>query len=650
MTLFDIAYKNIKRNFQNYFLYFTSMVFSIMIYFTFTSIQYNDQVIKLVSSSMKIDNTFKASAVVIAIFSAMFIWYSNSFFTKKRKKEVALYSILGVKKKQIARMLFYENIVMGLMALAVGILIGTLFSKLFVMILINLMGFSIPIKFAIIPKAIMQTTFVFLIIFVITAVHGYVLIYRFKLIDLFKAEKTGQKEPKASPIFAGISIILIGYGYYLSHHITKDYHAIIVLGTTIIGTYILFSSFIVFAIKIAKKNKSRYFKGINMIGTSHLLFRIKGNSRSLATIAVLSASTITAMGAVAALSYDQKTQIGSEAPFSFVYYNLQKDKSLDEKVDEMIGKYPKNKLVSCANVEFIKIKGKEEDVEKNRGEAKNKSTGFNEVEYGIISESNFNEVIKARGISAKVPFNSDKCILFVPFFNKQYMNSYTGKKILLPLKNEEIQLKIADFKDYPLINTLFYRDILVVKDDLYKRLYNEKSVVALRALNVENQKESKELTESLNSIIPKISTEYGQVDGISSYYYSYSMTMTSFGSLLFIGGFLSLVFLICTGSVIFFKQLSEATEDKERYKILKNIGVNKNEIRASIAKQLLIVFGLPLTVGISHSLVALFILKPVMKTNILYPIFITIGVYILIYFGYYVLAVNSYCKIVNGKA
>ena len=158
MGLFDIAIKNIKRNFYNYFLYFVSMIFSIMIYFTFTSIQYNTQVQKIVGASIHFSIVFKAAAIVIAIFVTIFIWYSNSFFIKKRKKEVALYSLLGIRKKQIGKMLFYENIVMGIAALVAGILMGSLLSKVFIMLLVRLMGFSANIMFMIPLKAVINTS------------------------------------------------------------------------------------------------------------------------------------------------------------------------------------------------------------------------------------------------------------------------------------------------------------------------------------------------------------------------------------------------------------------------------------------------------------------------------------------------------------
>lgn len=146
MSLFHIAIRNIKRNINNYFLYFISMAGSIMIFYTLKSIQYNKQIMNLSKISEKIENAFILMSMVIAIFVSVFIWYSNAFFAGKRKKEIGLYCLMGVKKKHAARMLFYENLIMGIVALIVGIIIGIMFSKLFAMILVNLMGFNVNLK------------------------------------------------------------------------------------------------------------------------------------------------------------------------------------------------------------------------------------------------------------------------------------------------------------------------------------------------------------------------------------------------------------------------------------------------------------------------------------------------------------------------
>jgi putative ABC transport system permease protein len=324
MGLYDIAFKNIKRNFYNYFLYFVSMIFCIMIYFTFTftSIQYNTQVHKVVGASMNFAVVFKSAAIVIAVFVAVFIWYSNSFFIKKRKKEIALYSLLGIRKRQIGAMLFYENIFMGIAALLVGIIMGSLLSKLFIMILIKLMGFSANISFMIPLEAVSNTALVFIILFLITSIHGYRLIYRFKLIELFKAESEGEKEPKTSVFSSILSVLFIGGGYFIY---TKSLSAfgifaiLITLILTVIGTFLLFSSLTLLIIKLSKKNERRYYKGINMIGISQLLFRIKASGRTLATIAVLSAATLTAMEVSSSFYYDLSVDLQKNYGFTYAY-------------------------------------------------------------------------------------------------------------------------------------------------------------------------------------------------------------------------------------------------------------------------------------------------------------------------------------------
>ncbi|MBU3133876.1 ABC transporter permease [Clostridium gasigenes] len=591
---------------------------------------------------MKVSTVFNAASIVIAVFVAMFIWYSNSFFTKKRKKEVALYSMLGVKKKQIGRMLFYENLVMGALALVAGILIGTLFSKLFVMILIHIMSFDVNVKFAISLKAIISTIIVFLIIFILASVHSYILIYKFQLIDLFKSEKVAQKQPKASLILALFSIIFIGTGYYmaLTYKFNNLSILLVILVCTVIGTYMFFVSFIVFIVKLSKKNKVKYFRGLNMIGTSQILYRIKANGISLATIAVLSATTITAMGTASSLYYDKVNSINKLTPFSYDYKS--NSESIDEQIEQIINKYPNNKIKNCTNSEVMIIDSKWPELSKMKLHPVTNSKSY------VVSESTMKELYKARGIEYNISLNSDEVIFFMPMYSDKVMENPVGKNIELKIKDQKVPLKIKAFKEEFLTNQLYINEVamldtVVVKDEVYNKLYDEDKVIKWRFINIENQKESKNLTEELEKTL-------GSNVTLSSYYENYMLTMSKMGIIIFLGSFIGFVFLICTGSIIFFKQLSEAYEDKERYDILKKIGVKKSEIRISIAKQISFIFALPLVIGIMHSLIALTILQIVLSSSLVYPVLITVGVYTLIYLIYYILTVNSYWKIVDVKA
>lgn len=642
MALFNITFRNIKRNFHNYLIYFVSMVFCIMIYYTFTSIQYNKQVADLAAESMKVSTAFGAASIVIAVFVAMFIWYSNSFFTKRRKKEVALYSMLGVKKKQIGRMLFYENIVMGALALVGGILIGTLFSKLFVMILIHIMSFDVNVEFAISIKAIINTIIVFLVIFIVASLHSYGLIYRFQLIELFKSEKVAQKQPKASLVLALLSIIFIGTGYYMSLTFKFDSLSklLVILVSTVIGTYMFFSSLIIFIVKLSKKNKIKYFRGLNMIATSQLLYRIKANGRSLATIAVLSATTITAMGTATSLYYDQINSINKLTPFSYDYKSS--GKSMDEQIKQIINKYQSNKIKSSTNSEFMIIDSKWPDISKMKMNPVKDSKSF------VISESTMKQLSKARGVDYNISLNSDEVLFFMITYSDKVMGNPVGKNIELKIKDKKVPLKIKDFKEGLLTNVLsvndvYMQDTVVVTDEVYNKLYDKDKAVKRTFINIENQRESKDLTGEIEKTL-------GSNEDLASYYGYYRSTMTNMGIIIFLASFIGFVFLICTGSIIFFKQLSEASEDKDRYDILKKIGVKKSEIRISIAKQMAFIFALPLLVGITHSIIALTILQIILSSSLVYPVLITVGVYTLIYLIYYILTVNSYCKIVDAKA
>lgn len=643
MTLFKLSAKNIKRNFKNYFLYFLSMVFSIMVFYTFLSIQYNDQVYKI--TNVQVATGFKASAIVLAIFSAIFIWYSNSYFTRKRKKEVGLYSLLGIKKKEIGRMLFYETLVMGMIALIVGIILGSLLSKLFIMILIRLMGHIAQVQFAVVPKAILHTIYMFAIIFIITAIHGYRLIYKFKLIELFKAEKTAEKEPKASLIIAVISFGLIIGGYVLYQGLDDpSFFVIAVLGTlglVVLGTYGLFDSTMIYIIKLLKKSKRRYYKGTNMIETSQLLYKIKSNARTLATIAVLSATTLTALGTIYSGYYTFTEDATDRTPFSYVY-EKNHDSDIDERVMDIIKKHPKNEFVSMVDIKYIPAVWKVNmDGEKI------------EDDYYVISESNYKEIAEARGINKDLNLSNDSTLLYANIFGVE-KELYSGKDIEIDFEGYKKTLKIKDFNMENLV-VFTENPTLVVKDQIYEEIYNKYNEVYnntditynMTAINITDQKRAKELTKELHDYIKgqPSSSKHGLF--FASFYNQYMDTMQFAGVVLFIGVFLGLVFLIATGSIIYFKQLTDAYESKERYNILRKIGVSKREVKRSVSKQTLFVFLLPLAIGICHSTVALFGLEKLLMRDLSTPIILTTAVYSLIYLVYYVITLNSYNKIVN---
>lgn len=646
MTLFSLARRNVRRNFYNYFLYFASMIFSIVIYFTFVSLQYNEQVLAMAESSMKIGTVFNGASVVLMIFVTIFIWYSNSFFTRKRKKEVGLYSLLGVRKKQIGRMLFYENFVMGLLALMVGIFIGTLLSKLFVMLLMKLMGFHIAIAFAIAPKAIINTVLVFAVIILFTSLQGYRLIYRFKLIELFQAEKKGEATPKASFFVALLAIIFIGTGYWIAlqdislnvwlGHFTRN--VVLIFSGVIIGTYFLFNSLAVYLLKLSKKNKKRYYNGMNMVGTSQLLYRIRGHARTLSIIALLSAVTLCAIGTSYSFYYKNEGEAKHTQPFSYAY--ISQDKQVDKKVKETILHAPGHSIISDVAVDVVKVKGNLDDLDRMIPSA----FFSDEDRLTLLSESSFNRLAKEMGTSDTVHVaGMNEAIAIDGEYSKSLSSHYKGKTALFETKQGTKKLTFTDYKTYFIINAKLAGFTVVVSDELFNEVSKTENVQTIQAYNVQDEQHTEQLTEKIQQLVP----EKAQ---LTSFYAAYKGGMEATGMLIFMGGFLGLVFLLATGSVIYFKQLTEATADRERYIILRKIGVKKKEIKASIAKQIFFVFAMPLVVGVAHSSVALLALSNLGGLDLMMPVFISMCVYTVIYIVYYFLTVSAYSKIVMEQS
>ncbi|KQL18455.1 ABC transporter permease [Cytobacillus solani] len=639
MTLFSIARKNIRKNFTNYFLYIGSMIFSIVIYFTFVSLKYDQAIQETTDSSTKISSVFNGASVVLMIFVAVFIWYSNSFFTKKRKKEVGLYSLLGVRKKQIGRMLFYENFIMGIIALLIGIILGSILSKFFVTILMKVMGYDALGNFAISPQAIVNTIIVFTVMTAITSIHGYRLIYRFKLIELFKAEQEGEKEPKASVITAMISVLLVGVGYWLALQNMLESEVwrkigflitpLVILVTVILGTYLLFSTLTVYLLKLLRKNKPHFWNGINLISTSQLLYRIKGNARTLTIIAVLSATTLTAVGAAYSFYYNNRSNADLANPNSLMF--IAKDKNVSKQIKERISRDKVHKIVYHLTVPTMMM-----DADITNLHSK---IYPDEMEYSIIDNKTFNQLAKSQNRDESLSLSGNEAAVLEAGYSKDFSPKYVGATISLKANDSSENITFKELKKYNVLNLQTAGMTVVISDELFSKLASRTDLVNMEAYKLKNEEDAKTVTKEIQSLLPEEAN-------FSSFYSDYARGMEASGLLIFIGGFLGLVFLAATGSIIYFKQLTEATMDKDRYVILYKIGVNKKEVKKSISKQILFIFALPLLAGVSHSIVALTALSKLMQTNLMTPVLICIGVYVCIYIAYYFLTVRNYYKII----
>jgi putative ABC transport system permease protein len=641
VTLFSVVKKNVIGNFKSYLIYFISMILSVVIYYTFVALKYSSDIQKSMSASEAMDVIFTEGSVILILFVAVFILYSNAFFTKRRKKEVGLYSLLGVRKKTIGSMLFYENLIMGVFAIIVGIVLGTILSKLFVMILLKLLDSAIVVSFSLSWQAIVNTSLVFAVVILFTSFQSYRVIYRFKLIELFQAEKEGEQAPKPSIVIAGIAVILIAFSYWLVFQPMETsaqmgIYFLLFLASIIVGTLLLFRSLTIYLLKMTQRNKARYYRGMNLIGTSQLLYRIKGNARMLATIALLSAVTLSAITVGYSQYVNVQSQSNKESPFSYTF--ISQGEAFDNQVNRIIAEDQEHPITAQLDIPVIKTKIASSNLEilpPSVMEA-------DENPLKLISASTFNRMSKGLHREQAVELTGDQAAVIQPLYTSFSTADFSGFTLGIKLPQGEHVISFVSLLKERVLSWSYPDILVIVSDTLFADIAKQVPPLTYKVYKVTNQ----ETASAASAQLKEFDKESAP---ITSYYSIYRNNLEDAGMGIFMLGFLGLVFLAATGSMIYFKQLTEAHSDKGRYDILRKIGVSKKEIWNSVAKQTLFVFGLPLAVGIVHSTM---ILKALLSINLItfnfaFPIFISVTAYIIIYIFYYVLTVNSFNKIVN---
>ncbi|WDH75408.1 ABC transporter permease [Exiguobacterium marinum] len=605
MTLFELAKKNVARNLSRYALYVGTTIFSIVIYFTFATLKHSHEISALAETSQKISGLMSTSTFILMLFVALFIAYSNAFFLRGRKREVGLYSLLGVRKKQIGLLLLFENIVIGAVSLVVGIIIGLFGSNVLLQLLMRLMDSDLNIGFAFSASAFIETFLVFLAIFLFTSFQGYRVIYRFKLIDLFHADKSGEGVPTAKGWVALTGVLTIGVAYWLALQdlMTSSLWKmlglampLLIIGLSVIGSALLFHSVLIFGLTWLKGKERWSWKRLNLLTTSQLLYRIRGNAKTLTLISIISATAITAGGAIFSVYYYAEENVSSYTPYTYAW---------------------KGDAVELDGATF------ESSVEQKtiRMEAQ-----YGERELGVIDESTYRHLLKGLGEAEPAPFKQGEVVWVDPFYDERYSEDLESAE----LSGQTVDVSTR-LEDSPLNVMTFGGSFLVVADDMFKTM-TEPSETYHVALT-ESFKDQRDQSERL--------TKLG-LESFSSAPDVYAETMAMNGALLFVGTFLGLVFLVATGSVIYFKTMTEAEDDRSKYAILQKIGISDRDVRRTVRQQIIVVFLAPFALGILHATVALIAFSNLLSMNFTIPVLVWMGVYTAIYAIYYGITVRRF--------
>ncbi len=630
MTFASLAGRNVRHHFRTYLSYLLSQAFSVMVFYVFMAIYYNRQFFQLSQDSAKVMALFHSSAIVVALFSIVFVWYSNGFFVRSRTKELGTYALLGMERRQIAWLLFLENISLGLLSLVAGIGLGNLFSQLCSMLLIRMTRSTVSVSFALAPEAVVLTVALFAGLLLITSLHTSSLIYRLRLIDLFQASHQGERAPRVSVFSAILSVLMIAAGYTLADIAGSGLvviAAIPILLLTITGTYMLFRNVVPAIVRGIRRNRSVYYRGTRMISTSQLLYRIRGNVSTLATIAVLTAVTITASGTAFTFYLGGAAVTKADAPFSFSY--VQQTPELDTRVQQVLDQHPELHATSVMSVPYLWVPVTYDHW--TTSSTMIRPTLSDSV--AAIAKSQYDAAAQMQGRTPSPAIDDGRCVMVTQQVLRNYdaLDVHVAGSTLKPLKQTIL----------PVVGHEQAGSMMVVSDATYAELLrkNVGRQQTVQGYMVASPEETQAVSAVLEKIVPETAhfSSYANVSG---------MWFGEFGIIAFIGLFLGLVFVFATGSIISYKQLMEAQEERSRYVVLRDIGVSRSEVRQIVARQMAVIFSLPLIVGICHSTAALFALRNLMGMNILPYCALVVAVYIALYSVYYVFTVRGYVSTV----
>ncbi|GFN37017.1 FtsX-like permease family protein [Tepidimicrobium xylanilyticum] len=622
MSSFKLTIMSFRRNIKTYGMYLMAMIFSVATYYNFVSMRYNPQFQETKDLTIYVQSSSVTASLLMILFLVFFIMYSSNFFLNQRKKEIGVYAFMGIDNYKIAFIFASEGLLLGIMSLVIGLLLGTLFSKLFLMLLAKAALLKMRIDFFISKKALIETIIVYSVILFIAFLKGYINIIRTNLIDLMNTLKKAEELPKVNYLKGFASLIIIGVAYYIAVNYGKLGFGNALLWTVIlviIGTYWLFGSFLSMVIRYFIKRKKFLYKGTNIISFSNIAFRIKDNYRTFAAVAVLITTCITSFGTVSSLRYYVDENHKIEVPYTVTYISSNKEEI--DRVDEIIENSHHNvELREKANFLFVP-----------------------DSKIVVVKLSTFQRILTDLNVKDR-----DRIISKIGLLEEEvayierpgvFMNILEKKDIKVGDKAYKIKARTK----VPLFGSGVPFPCVIVNDEEYAVLKLKFEEKQFNGIILDNPENTKDLTFKLAEILPEES-------GLYTYFMAGVTFYDLVGIVYFLGAFLFLVFVFATGSIIYFKILSESFRDKGKYEILKKIGTTDFEINESVSKQVGMFFLLPLIVGIIHSIVAISVLSDLMKYSLTIPTVISIMVFIIVYGIFYIFTRRKYVNVVGGQA
>lgn len=671
-----LAWSNLKNSRQFYLPYVIAGMLSAMMFYTMCAIQGNDGLSKMRGGS-SVQIVLYFGVVVVGVFVSIFLFYTNSFIMKRRKKELGVYNILGMEKIHVAKIMAWETVFSFLIAVGGGLITGIVFQKLLTMFLYRLTGLEAAIPFYISGWGCLHTAEMFGAIYVCILLYNLMQIRLSNPVELLHSGNTGEREPKTKIIQAVLGILCIVTGYYIAITTDNPVKAVslffVAVMLVIVGTYFLFNAGSIAFLKLLRKNKRYYYQTRHFTTVSGMIYRMKQNAVGLANICILSTMVLVVISMTvcmyAGIEDELKTQYPAELELIFYDPDGQQDAQAFNRMADEIERVIKE------NGRVITGKQKGSYVGTAVAMTGNKITALdrsamdfsNMYVLEIMTKDGFEEYMQETipdipdgsvAVMMDSVYEQDTIVMgnteypveqSMKFPIRDAVSEFVGGSVILIVKDENAlenmrkQLAAMETEAYGEERTV---DLTYVMNFDMSGSGEEKIACA----NAVRERVSEWQNDETNPKTMRLDCNViSRAEGHIDY-------ETSNGGLLFLGLFLGSMFLMITVLIIYYKQISEGYEDKERFAIMEKVGMSNEEVKATIRSQVRMVFFLPLATAACHLAAAYPMLKKLLALVSLYngTLFAwclagTVLVFGLIYLAVFIITSKSYYKIVGNQ-
>lgn len=659
-----LAITNIKNNRQFYFPYLLTGIITVAMFYIMCALESNPG-IQSMPGAKDLGLILRLGIGVIGIFAVIFLFYTNSFIIKRRKKELGIYNILGMEKRHIAKILSKEAFFTAIIAIGGGLVTGVLFHKLACMLLYRMIGFNGGITFSFSKKGVMITAILFAIVYLLTYIYDLFQVQLANPIELLQSGNKGEREPKTKAIMAVLGVLCLGAGYFIAittknpiKALTLFFVAVILV---IIGTYLLFTAGSIALLKILRRNKGYYYQTKHFTSVSGMIYRMKQNAVGLANICILSTMVLVAVSTTVSL------YVGIEDIMKERYPN-----------EINISAYYDTGAPAEDSIAPIVEKSVKESGRKIRHEE-----DYLELYFAAIKDqgqySLDKEKVKTAGdrVSGFVVLTREDC---KKKYNEEIPELAENEVALLTIKKTDMDTLVLENRSYHVKeikqfqNTEDFENIADIMDEYYyvivndvqdmerlwqlqKDIYQENSSSISRQVRLDIDGDSEQKKECFENIKTALGPEQAKARIlIDSRQSSLDEFYQIYGGFLFLGLFLGILFLMITVLIIFYKQISEGYDDKERFSIMEKVGMSNDEVKATIRSQVRTVFFLPILMAAIHVGMAFPMIKRLLSLFGLSNTALfagcmagTILVFALIYLLVFLKTSKTYYKIVGGQ-